>query len=142
MHRATRPWSHPLPWQGCQTAPRRLNLLPAQKLADYRHFELEHETEKGHLLACLDYVADDWQIERGQQVARLVEDKRGSGEVCPLATLRDHGQARLVGRCGRCRGGGPPGEQQAGNVGYQSLFGPNEKGNLASQLGAQFARSV
>ncbi len=41
----------------------RLNLLSAQKLPDYRHFELEHETEIGHVLTCLDDVADDWQIE-------------------------------------------------------------------------------
>jgi hypothetical protein len=53
---------------------RRRNLPSAKTFSDYWHIELEHETEIGHLLACLDHVADDWQIERGQEVSRLVED--------------------------------------------------------------------
>ncbi len=120
----------------------RLNLLSAQKLSDYGHFEFQHETEIRHRLTCLDHIADHWQVERRQQVSRLIEDEGSSAEVCLLPPLRNHGQARLVGRRDWRRRGGSPAQQQARNVGDQSLFAPNEKGNLPGQLGAQFSRSA
>jgi len=94
------------------------------------------------MLACLNYVADDRQIERGEQVARLVEDEVGSAEICLLAALRDDGEAWLLGGGGGSRGNGAAAEQQAGNVSYQSLSGANEKAILlASSLSKSGVRS-
>ena len=62
------------------------------------------------MLACLNYVADDRQIERGEQVARLVEDEVGSAEICLLAALRDD-EAWLLGGGGGSRGNGAAAEQ-------------------------------
>jgi hypothetical protein len=75
------------------------------------------------------------QNEQRQQVTRLVKDERGSATCCSLPPLADHGQAGFVHRAGRSRRRGPPAQQQAGNVGYQSLSGLMKKAILrASSL--------
>ena len=82
---------------------RHLNLFAAEKFPDHRHFEFERHRETGHFFTGLDDLADDRQIDRRQQVARLAVDESGSAEVHPLSPLRDHGHARLVGHASRER---------------------------------------
>jgi len=118
------------------------NFLAAQELADYGHFKFENEAEIRHFFTGLDHVADDWEIERGEQVAGLVENECGSGEVRALAALRDHGEAGLVGAGGRGGGGGTAAEAQAGDLGYHYLSRPSKKGNPISQSLAQFIGAI
>ena len=66
-----------------------MNFFLAEKFADDLHIELEDETEVRNAFAGFEHVADDGQIERREQVARLVEDKGGPGESGALAALRD-----------------------------------------------------
>ena len=120
---------------------RRMNLFPAQEFSNHGHFELEYESEIGHLFAGFNHVADDGQIERSEQIARFIEDKSFSGEGGSLAALRDNGEAWLVCGGGWRRWGSSAGKEQAGNISYQPLLRANERGNFARQLLAQFARS-
>ena len=119
-----------------------LNLLPAEKLPDHGHFELERHRQAGRLFTCLDHLADDRQIDRRQQESRRIVDESGSAEFYPLSPLGDHGHARLVGHRARSGRGGPPVQRQPGNIRCPFLCRANEQGNLASQLRPQFARSV
>ena len=119
-----------------------MNFFTGQEFADYGHFEFENERKIRDLFAGLDDVADDRQIERGEQVARLVEDEVGAGEVGLLAALRDYGEAGLVGGGGGRGGSGAAAEKQAGNAGDQALLGANEKGNLGGELFEQFRGAI
>lgn len=118
-----------------------MNFFPAEEFSNDRHFELEYETEIGHLFAGFNHVADDGQIEGRQQVARLIKDERGFGEGGSLAPLRDDGKAWLVCGSGWRRWGRPTSEKQTGNSGCYSLLRANERGNFSRQLFAQFAGS-
>src|SRR5258706_16347263 len=60
---------------------RRLNLLSAQNLSDYWHFELEDAAEIGRLLTWFNDLADDWQIERRQQESARVAHEGGPAKV-------------------------------------------------------------
>src|ERR1022692_3793881 len=62
-----------------------LNLLPAENLSDHGHFEFERQGRAGHLFTCLDYSADDRQIDRCQQESR---DRKSAGQgTCSLASI-------------------------------------------------------
>jgi len=61
-----------------------LKLLPAQQLAEHWHIELQRYCETWHFLAGVYYLADDWQVGRGQQVTRFAVDESGSSEFHPL----------------------------------------------------------
>src|ERR1019366_2605780 len=116
-----------------------LNLLPAENLSDHGHFEFERQGRAGHLFTCLDYSADDRQIDRCQQESRRIVDENVSAEFYALSPLGDHGHARLVSHRARSGRGGTPVERQPGNVRCPVLRGANEQGKLASQLLPQFA---
>jgi len=68
-----------------------MNLFPAEKFSNDRHFELEYESEIGHFFAGLNHIADDGQIEGGKQIARFIKDERGFGEGGSLTALCDDG---------------------------------------------------
>jgi hypothetical protein len=61
--------------------------MAARQSSNHRHFNVEHKTQVGNFFAGVDHVADDRQIERRQQVSRLVEDDRGSRQGCPPSAL-------------------------------------------------------
>ena len=119
-----------------------LNFFLAEKFADDLHIEFEDETEVGEAFTGFEHVADDGQIERGEQVAGGVEDESGAGEGGALAALRDYGQAGLVGAAGRGGGCGTAAQAQAGNRGCYILSRPSKKGNFARQFPAQFGSSL
>ena len=73
-----------------------MDFFPAEKLADYRRFELDRNGEKGFFVACLDHLTHDWQVDRGQQKSRPVIDECRLAKVDALTALSNHNQARRV----------------------------------------------
>lgn len=73
-----------------------MKLLPAEKFPDHGHFESERQGQTGYLNTCLNYAADDGQIDRRQQEVRRVVDESGRAEINQLAPLSDYDYALLV----------------------------------------------
>ena len=119
-----------------------MNFLTAEQFTDHGHVQSERQYETGSLLGCLTYPAHDRQIDRRQEVTRLVVDEAGPAEVHLLAALGDHDDARMVGCPARRGRGSPPVEAHAGNLRYPILFLAHEEGNLAREFCARLAGPV
>ena len=62
-----------------------VDFFPAEKFADQWHFKLERQSEKGLRFAGFDNLADNWQVDGGQQESRAVVGDSTDDAFC-LAT--------------------------------------------------------
>ena len=81
-----------------------MKLVLGENLADCGHFELEDQTEEGLFFSCRDDLADNGQVDGGQQEVLAVADIKRLADVDALLALQEDNQAGLV--CSRGAGGG------------------------------------
>jgi hypothetical protein len=116
-----------------------LDFFLTEKFADDGHVEFERHGEAGLGFASFDDLADDGEVDGGEQVFGFAVKVRRAAEVDALAALGHDGDAGLVGHRAGGRGGGAAMEGKVGNGGCPIHFRADESGDFAGEFGAEFA---
>jgi len=115
-----------------------MELVLREDLADGGHLKLEDQAEEGFFFSGGDDLADDGEIDGGEEKVFAVADMDGFADVDALLALKEDDETGLVRGGGAGGGGGAAVKAEAGDGGGGVALCDGVGGNFACEFGADF----